>query len=218
VALVQPGQGGVVDRFQRRGHEQAPEGGQLRPEGVVAQHVLHLDGQIEGQVGEGVVEGPHDPAGVLGPVEEVGVTEGDVAGARRHQLVHVGQDHLLVDRPGPALVDDRHRAVPAPVRAAVGGLDVAHQAVVVADRQVGVAVEGGQQVAGGQGEGAPAQLDRHRRRFPVLPRRSGRQAVHPCHQRRLVLPGDDPVGDRPHREVPAHRGVEPVEAHGDPRS
>ena len=67
------------------------------------------------------MQGGHDPAGMVRGVEEVGVGETDMAGAGGHQLVDVGQDDVLGHRTDPPVVDDRHRAVPAAVRAASAG-------------------------------------------------------------------------------------------------
>ena len=99
----------------------------------------------------------------------------------------------------------------APVHAAVARLDVAHEPLVAAEREVRVALERRQQVACRQLELAPAELDERLVRSRVG-RTAGRQLADPRRQRRLVLAGDRAVGQRADREVAAHRRVEAVEA------
>ena len=119
---------------------------------------LDLGGHVEGQVGIGVVHGLHHPPGVVGPVQEVGVAEGQVAGAHAHELGHVGQDVLHADHPGAPVVDHGDRAVPAPMGAAVAGLDIAGETLLFPDHQPGVAVERRQELSGGQPETLPAEV------------------------------------------------------------
>ena len=54
---------------------------------------------------------------VLRRVEEVGVAERDVRRTELDELVDVSEHRALVGDAHPAVVDHRHRAVPAPVRA-----------------------------------------------------------------------------------------------------
>ena len=91
---------------------------------------------------------------------------------------------VLVDGPDPAVVDDRHRTVPAAVRAAPAGLDRSNQTLLAVDRQSGVAIEGGSRVAGWHAGLDPGQLDRG----------PGVATTGPRHQPRFVLAGDDRIG------------------------
>ncbi len=125
--------------------------------------------------------------------------------AGRHQLIDVGHHHGLVHRAHPAVVDDRHRAVPAAVRAAPARLHRADQPLLVADRQTGVAVEGRQPVANRKSGRSPGQLDD----------RAGLAAVDPGQEAGFILAGDHRVGRGSDGEVSAHRGVEAVEAQGE---
>ena len=149
-----------------------------------------------------LVDGCHDPTRVQWGVEEVGVDEGQVACTGRDQLIHVGHDCCLVDGTYPAVVNNRHRTVPAAVRTASTGLDGPDQSFFALDRQPGVPIEGRQQVAGGHRRPEPGQLER-RARVPT---------IGPRHQPRFVLTGNDCVGGRPDGETPAHLCIQPVEA------
>ena len=82
VALVEPLEDLVVDRLERGDHEQAARPGERRPQLGVAQDVLDLRRAVEGEVGEALVHRLHDAQRVAAAVEEVGVAEGDVAGAQ----------------------------------------------------------------------------------------------------------------------------------------
>ncbi len=91
-----------------------------------------------------LVDGRNDPTRVQRGVEEVGVGECHVAGAGGDQLIDIGHDCGLVHGPYPTVVDDRHRTVPASVRAAPAGLDGPNQSLLAVDGQPGVSIEGRQ--------------------------------------------------------------------------
>ena len=98
-------------------------------------------------------------ARVVRAVQEIGVAEGDVARSHGHELGDVGHHGVLAHQAGAAVVDDGHGTVPAPVRAAVAGLDVAGQAAFAPEGKAGVAVEAREEVAGREPEPAPPELD-----------------------------------------------------------
>ena len=93
VTFVEPSERLVVQRLERRHHEQAPRVAQLGQEVLVREHVLDLDRAVEGEVREPLVQRAHDAHRVLRRVEEVGVAEGEVLGA--------GGDELRRCRRGP---------------------------------------------------------------------------------------------------------------------
>ena len=137
----------------------------------------------------------HDAQRVAAAVEEVGVAEGDVAGAQLDEARDVPHHGVRADDADAPVVDGGHRAVAAPVHAAVARLDVADEPLVAAEREVGVALERRQQVACRQLELAPAELD-ERLVGSRVGRTAGRQLADPGRQRRLVLAGDRAVGQR----------------------
>ena len=118
VALVEQLERRVVDRLERGDDEDAAGRGELCPDVGVREDVLDLDRAVEGQVREPLVHRAHDPERVVDAVEEVRVAVGHVAGAQRDLLRDVGDDRVDVVDPDATVVDDRDRAVPAPVRAA----------------------------------------------------------------------------------------------------
>ena len=115
--------------------------------------------QSNGQVRVVLVDGRDDPTGMKRGVEEVGIGERHVAGAGGDQLIDVGHDCGLVNGTHPAVVHDRHGAVPASVRAAPGGLDRPNQSLLAVDRQPGVSIEGRQQVTSWNSPLDAGQLD-----------------------------------------------------------
>jgi len=78
---------------------------------------------------------------VLGPVEEVGIAEGDVTGARRHLLPDVGGDRVGLHHEEAPVVHRRDGAVAAQVQAAAAGLDVAGHALAARREQMRVLLE-----------------------------------------------------------------------------
>jgi hypothetical protein len=81
-------------------------------------------------------------------VEEVGIGEGHVAGPGGHQLVDVGHHRGHVHRSHAAVINDRHRAVPAAMRAAPAGFYRSDQSLLAVDGQPRVPVEGRQELSG----------------------------------------------------------------------
>ena len=148
VALVEPVQRLFVDGLEGADDEQAPGGGELRPEIPVAEDVLDLDGAIERQLRPAFVHGGDDAPGVLRPVEEVGIPEGDVPGTAGDEALDVGEDDVLRHDPDPPVVDDRYRAVPATMQAPVAGLDVPDRPLFTDYGQVAVTLQGWQPVSG----------------------------------------------------------------------
>ena len=158
------------------------------------------------------MNGAHHAPRVVDAVEEVGISEGDVARPGRDQLGHVADDGIEVDDTDAPVVDDRHGAVAAAVGAAVARLDVSDQSISTVDHQAGVALERGEQVAPGKAEARASEVDE---RLVATTRASRREAVDPVDESALVLTRQQPVGDRPEGVVAAHRRVEPVEADRD---
>jgi hypothetical protein len=72
---------GVAQRLGRGNGEEAARPRQLGQVRAVAQQVLDLGGDVEGDVGSLGVEPARHGEGVRGAVEEVQVAEGDAAGA-----------------------------------------------------------------------------------------------------------------------------------------
>ena len=159
MALVQNGEDAVIDRLEGADHERTAGLGQLGEHVGVSEEVLDLDGGIEGQVRMAVMHRGHDPAGMMGCVEEVGVGEADMAGPGGHQLVDVGQDGILGHRTDPPVVDDRDRAVPTAVRAASAGGHRTDGSLLAGDGQAGVAAQVGEQPTVGHPGLNTAQLD-----------------------------------------------------------
>ena len=147
VTLVETLEGAVVDRLERRHHEDASRRRELAPHTAMAQDVLDLHGAVEREMRELVVHGRDHSARVPGDVQEVGVTEGDVRRARLHELCDVVEHCAFVRDPHPAVVDDRDRAVTAAVRAPAGRLDGPDEAPSGALGELHVAVQRGENVA-----------------------------------------------------------------------
>ena len=84
----------VAQRLDRGDHEQAARLAQRGQVRAVAEQVLDLGREVEGDVGPLGVELARHRERVGGPVQEVGVAEGDVARAGLDLLAHVGQHHL----------------------------------------------------------------------------------------------------------------------------
>ena len=161
VALVEPGEHRVVDRLERRHHEQAPGVGELGPQVGVAQHVLDLDRAVEGDVGEALVHRPHDAQRVLRRVEEVGVAERDVLRARPRPAARCrraprprrrrGPGRRRRPAPGSAGSGARTRATPRPRRRGAARRRSSSRAYAVERRQ---------QVARARAVGARPDVDR----------------------------------------------------------
>ncbi len=130
-------------------------------------------------------------------VQEVGIAEGDVLRAELDELLHVVEDRLHVKATGPPVVDDRDRAVPASVGAAVGAAHGTHEAAFVTHREPHVALERREELAGRTGHGARGR--------EVLCRRG---AFHPGDEQLGVAGRHDVVGD-----VRAHARVQAEAAH-----
>ena len=141
MALVEPLEDLVVDRLEGGDHEQAARPGERRPQLGVAQDVLDLRRAVEGELGEALVHRLHDAQRVAAAVEEVGIAEGDVAGAELDEARDVPHHGVRADDADAPVVDSGHRAVAAPVHAAVARLDVAHEPLVASEREVCVALE-----------------------------------------------------------------------------
>ena len=158
-----------------------------------------------------------DAQGMAGPVEKVGVGEGHMRRAHRHELGHIANDNLFGHDAKPAVVDDGQRAVLATMRAAVARLDSAGQSLLAAQHEPRIALQRRQQIAGRREEGTAAQVHDH------LPVGVGRDRLvvpaRPFEKGGFVLPDDHPVNNASGQSA-AHGGVKAVQAHrqvGTPR-
>ena len=151
-----------------------------------------------------VMHGGHDPAGMVGGIEEVGVGETDVAGTGGHQLVDIGQDDVLGHRTDAPVVDDRDRAVPAAVRAAPAGGHRTDETQLPVDGQVGVAAEIRQEPTLGHPGVEASQLDG----------RTGVGAAGPGHHPGFELAGDNGVAPPARRQIRGRHRVQAEEAEG----
>jgi hypothetical protein len=176
----------VVERLRRRHDEQAAESRQFRQARALAQQVLDLGGEVEGDGGELVVQGTRDGERVAGAVEEVGITEAHVRGARRHLLAHVGEHDVSGHDHEAAAVDGRNRAVTAQVLAPAAALDVGDELPAPVVIELRVRLERGQGRAARRHEGQPPRVRRGRVGGPG-------QALRERHQARLGLGADDGV-------------------------
>ena len=190
----------------------AASSGRMR---AVAQQVLDLGRDVEGQRGELGVQRARDREGVVGPVEEVGVAERDVGRPRRHLLADVREDHSRGTDEEAAAVDGRDRAVAAEVEAAPARLDVADQLVPAVALELRVLLEGGQRARLGPGSRG-AQMRRGGLRPAVLTAGGG------ARRRAPARPPARPAGPPPRRRsrcrrrgrevIGVERRVEAVEA------
>ena len=126
------------------------------------------------------------------------------SGSGGDELLDVGEDRGLVGDPHPAVVDDRHRAVPAAVRAPSARFDGTDEA---ASRHRPRAARSDRAAGRRSRAGAPADASLGSCRSQ-LHRNADGFALDPRHQGVFVLARDHRVGD-----VGAHRGVQPVAAH-----
>ncbi len=164
--------------------------------------------------GNALVDGVDHAGRMVRAVEEIGIAEGDVAGPHVHELGDVGDDGVLGDQSGAPVVDHGDRAVTAPVRAPVARLHVAGQAAFGPEGHLCVAVQAGEEMAGGQAEASPPELDDG----AVLPvvRRAGRgEGVDPGDEPGLVLSADGEVRHRRNPLGAVETGVQAVEAQRD---
>src|SRR5256714_10999384 len=77
---------------------------------------------------------------MLHAVEEVGVAEREVAGSHLDETLDVAQEDVLVHDPDAPVVDRGHGAVAAAANAALARLDVADQALLVAEHEAGASL------------------------------------------------------------------------------
>ena len=147
------------------------------------------------------MDGPDDTAGVVRTVEEVGVGEREMLGARPDLLLDVGENRVDAHDPDPSVVDDRDRAVPASVGAAPARLDDGDELLGVAAHETRVPVEWRQEVAGRPaGRVGPCEVHD----APVV------ATLDPGQERGVGLAGEHPVGAVGHR-----RAVEAEAGHGE---
>jgi hypothetical protein len=169
---------GVVDALQGGHDEQTAGLGQLGPNRGVLEHVLGLRRAVEGELGEALVHRADDAQRMLHTVEEVGVAERKVAGTHLDETLDVVQEDVGLHDPDAPVVDRGHRAVAAAVHAAVARLDVADQALLVAEQEAGVALQRREKLARGKLKALAAEIhDLCSRRIASL---SPREATHPC--------------------------------------
>ena len=104
------------------------------------QQVLDLGREVERELRPLRVQPPGDLQRMAGPVQEIGIAEGDVSRAGRDLGADVGEHHVRRHHEEPPAVNGHHRAMPAQVQAAAARLHVrggVHVAVVVVSRVSG---------------------------------------------------------------------------------
>ena len=187
--------------------------GQVR---AVTQQVLDLRGDVERDVGPLGVEIARHRERVRRPVEEVGIAEGDVPGARLDLLADVGQHDLARHREEPPAVDRRDRAVPAAVQAPAGRLRVGDQIHAAVALDVSIGLDGGQARAARHREVEAREIGRRGLPRPRhrghRPRGAPLERVHQREQRRLRLAADHAVRPVGEEVVGVERRVEAEEA------
>ena len=161
MTLLEVGEDRVAQRFRGRDDERSAQARELGQALAVAQQVLDLRGEVEGQTRELAVQRAGDGQRVARPIEKIGVAERDVGRAGLDLLAHVREQDLDGhDEEAPA-VDRRDGAVPAPVLAAAARLDVRHQLLPVVSLQPRVFLQRRELRAARHGE---AELLQHRER------------------------------------------------------
>ena len=75
MALLQPHQHLVIDRFHRAGDEGTAGFDDTAEQVAMRQQMLHFDRDVVGDTGMGRVKPLHDPQGMRGTVEEIGISE-----------------------------------------------------------------------------------------------------------------------------------------------
>ena len=93
VALLEVGENRVAQRFRGRDDERSAQARELGQVLAVAQQMLDLRGEVEGQTRELAVQRARDGQRVAGPIEKIGVAKGDVFGAHCHLAADVGKHH-----------------------------------------------------------------------------------------------------------------------------
>ena len=145
-------------------------------------------------------------------IEEVGVAEGDVLGARRYQLVDVGEHDFGLDETQSPAVDGCDRAVLTAVSTAATGLDITGHAIPIPIAQVGVEAERREARSVRDHEVVSREEWPRTDAGPASGAAgAARQAVGEGNQGRLVLAADDVVDESPlGQSVVEQRRVEPV--------
>ena len=129
VALVETSEDGVVDGLDGAGDEEAAGVAQLWQTRGVLQEVLDLDGNVVSERGKFAMQRLDDGDGVANTVEEVGVAEGNVAGAGGDLLANVSEDDVALDDAEGTVVNRHNRTVSAEMLAAAAGFGIADDAM-----------------------------------------------------------------------------------------
>ena len=126
--LAQVLQHRVVDRFHGARDEETPRAGEQWKHRRVPQEVLDLDRDVVGDTRKSRREPFDDAPRVRRPVEEIGIAEGDVLGARGDLLADVLEHRIDGNRMKAPLVDRYDRAVTTEMLAAVRRVGAADDA------------------------------------------------------------------------------------------
>ena len=142
--LLEPGEDGVGQRFDRRDDEGATRRAEFGDESPLLEHVLDLRREVVAHVREFVMQRAHELHGVAGTVQEVRVAERDVPGAGRDQPADVRQHDVPRHREEPSTVHGRDGTMQAGVEATATRLHVACRDELPGARQARVPRQGRQ--------------------------------------------------------------------------
>src|SRR6266508_3146834 len=115
----------IVERLGGGDDEQAAERGQLREMGAVAEQMLDLRREVEGQLRPLGVQRAGERERVSGAIHKIGIAEGDMARPGLHLLADIGQHDPARHGEEAPTVYGRDRTVAAEVPAAAARLHVA---------------------------------------------------------------------------------------------
>ena len=104
MSLFQDSEHRRAERLDGGDREQAAGSAQLRKQRPAFEDVFHLGRDVEGELRELRVQGPHNFEGVTRSVQEIGVAEGDVRGSRLYLPANIFEDNLgRDDKEAPAV-------------------------------------------------------------------------------------------------------------------
>ena len=192
VPLVELGEHAIRERLDRRDREQRTRLAQRRKVGRVADEVLDLRGEVEGDRREARVERGGHPQRVAGPVQEVGITERDVRDALcdlapdvvEHDLERYGEEAAAIERGDGAMAAEvqaaarRFRVAGEPLAARLREARVAlrrRQPAAARDREVELLERGRARPGTQERRKIAAALDGARERHEVLLALAGEQ-------------------------------------------
>src|SRR5579884_195238 len=132
MALVQPGQNGVIERFHRRGDKQAARIAEHRQQGGVLEQMFDLRCDVIGQRREFSMQALHQFQRMPGSVEKIRVTEGDVLGTGGYLAANIFYNNIVGHHAEAPVVDRHNGTMAATMLAAPTGFGVPHQPLLTA--------------------------------------------------------------------------------------